>query len=69
MKKIDSRMISEMGYNEDTKVLTVVFRSNDAKYEYRNVPVLVWEELDGLGDSVGSKFKKIIDGYLYDKVE
>jgi len=71
MKKkfTNSSQVNEIEYNENTKVLTVVFKSGT--YDYKDVPKEIAEEafdpaLPSIGSWIGTKIKK--GGYEYVKV-
>lgn len=56
--KVNSSVISEVDYDKDTSVLTVIFNSG-ASYDYNGVPEDVYEDLIN-APSVGSYFVRNI---------
>jgi hypothetical protein len=68
MKPVDSSMITAVGYEELEQLLYVRFKGGST-YEYRYVPVNVYENLMN-AESIGSYLKRMIQGaYLSKKVE
>lgn len=62
MIDVSSSNIQQIGYDEDTQTLAVVF-VNGARYHYSSVPENIFEELKSAG-SVGSYFHSAIrDSY------
>ncbi len=45
MQKVDSQMLSEMGYLKSASTLFVKFRNNGAVYAYFGVPPVHWHRL------------------------
>lgn len=66
MKQVNSSMISEVGYDPNTKDLEIVFKSGK-KYVYSGVDLCVYEELIK-ASSVGQYFHSFIRGqYFYEE--
>jgi hypothetical protein len=64
---VDSSMISAVGYDEQQRVLEVVFKPTGV-YRYRDVPKEVYQQLLG-ADSKGSYMRdQIIDMYPTERV-
>lgn len=64
MKQVNSSMISEVGYDPNTKDLEIVFKSGK-KYVYNGVDLCVYEGLIK-ADSIGQYFHSFIRGqYFY----
>ena len=64
---VSSSNIASIGYNNDTEILEVEFIVG-AIYEYRNVPLVVFEELMS-ASSYGSYFNREISRtYPYEKI-
>jgi len=58
--KVQSSNILEVGHDEDTNTLVVVFK-NGSSYEYDNVPKAVYSEMIN-SDSVGKYYSSNIRG-------
>lgn len=64
---VASSNIASIGYENETETLEVEFL-NGSIYEYRNVPLVVYEELMS-ASSYGSYFnREIRTAYAYEKV-
>ncbi len=64
---VSSSNIAAIGYDSDTEILEVEFIGG-ATYEYRNVPLVVYEELMNAA-SHGSYFnREISKSYPYEKI-
>lgn len=58
---VESSNIKGIGYDEKTKILTVVFKKN-TKYRYSDVPKTIYEELmaaESIGKFFHSRIKSI----------
>ena len=67
MISVVSSNIESIGYDENTQILRVKFL-NSTMYEYKNVPVMEYEQLKN-ASSVGSYFNRNISrSYPYEKV-
>jgi hypothetical protein len=67
MIPVVSSNIESIGYNEGTQILRVKFL-NGAIYEYKNVPLIEFEQLNN-ASSVGSYLNRnIARNYPYEKV-
>ena len=67
MIPVVSSNIESIGYNEETQILRVKFL-NGAIYEYKNVPLIEFEQLKNTS-SVGSYLNRnIARNYPYEKV-
>lgn len=67
MIQVVSSNIESIGYDEDTQILRVKFL-NGVTYEYKNVPIMEFEQLKN-APSVGSYFNRsIARNYPYEKV-
>ena len=67
MIPVVSSNVESIGYNEGTQILRIKFRSG-AIYEYKNVPLMEFEQLKN-SSSVGSYFNRnIARNYPYEKV-
>lgn len=65
---VSSSNIDSIGYDPDTEMLEIEFRGGTV-YEYRNVPLVVYEELMNAA-SHGSYFnREISKRYSYEKIE
>ena len=65
---VQSSNIDSIGYDPDTEMLEIEFRGGTV-YEYRNVPLVVYEELMNAA-SHGSYFnREISKAYSYEKIE
>lgn len=58
MTPVQSSNIAAIGHDPITLTLTVLFKSG-ARYEYKSVPTLLFDQLVK-ADSVGSAFHKLI---------
>ena len=66
--KVKSSNISSIGYDEESKTLTIEFH-HGGLYEYKDVPKKSYEGLIS-ANSVGVEFHKEIKGsYKYEKIE
>lgn len=67
MIPVSSASVESIGYDEPTQTLKVRFHSG-SEYEYRNVPLVEFENLK-LAPSIGSYLNRNIKGsYPYEKV-
>jgi hypothetical protein len=67
MIPVVSSNVESIGYNEGTQILRVKFL-NGGIYEYKNVPLVEFEQLNN-ASSVGSYFNRnIARNYPYEKV-
>lgn len=67
MESVVSSNLAEVGYDEETKILRIAFRSG-AVYDYRNVPRRVYDDLL-TADSVGQYFhQNIRNDYAFTKI-
>ena len=67
MIPVVSSNVESIGYKEETQILRVKFL-NGASYEYKNVPLMEFEQLNN-ASSVGSYLNRnIIHNYPYEKV-
>ncbi len=67
MIPVASSNIESIGYDEETQILRVRFL-NGAMYEYKNLPIMEYEQLKN-APSVGSYFNRnIARNYPYEKV-
>lgn len=67
LQPVESTLIKEVGYDAATQTLTIVFVTDNAKYEYYGVPQEVYEQLMA-AESKGSFFtKNIKDQYRFEK--
>lgn len=67
LQPVESTLIKEVGYDEATQTLIIVFVTDDATYEYYDVPKEVYEQLMA-AESKGSFFtKNIKDKYRFEK--
>ena len=68
MKKVSSSTIEAVGYDGETKTMTVHFK-NGGKYKYHDVPEAAYNELLA-ADSVGKHLHKHVRGkFAYSKIE
>lgn len=64
---VESSNVEKIGYEESTQTLRVGFL-NGSVYDYKNVPIMEFEQLKN-AQSVGSYLNRNIKGnYPYDKV-
>lgn len=61
LKEVDSSLIHSHGYDHASRTLAIVFRNGGKRYEYRDVPPDVAEQLDK-ADSAGKAFGTLIRG-------
>ena len=67
MIPVVSSNVESIGYDEDTQILKIKFLSG-AIYEYKNVPIMEFEQLKN-ASSVGSYlYRNIKNNYPYEKV-
>jgi KTSC domain-containing protein len=67
MHPVSSSNVDSVGYDQESETLYVRFK-NETLYEYRNVPVVVFEQLMS-APSVGSYMHRNIKNvYPYDRV-
>ena len=67
MQHVDSSNIEAVGYDEDSSLLVIEFKSG-AVYEYEAVPKEVYEELMD-AESVGKTFNRLVKtAYAFNKV-
>jgi hypothetical protein len=67
MRQVASSNIRSVGYDADTQILRVEFHNGSA-YEYRNVPLVVYEEFMG-SSSLGAYLNRNLrHNYPYEKV-
>ena len=59
MQKVNSQMLSEMGYLREANTLFVKFRNNGAVYAYFGVPIVHWHRLRAVA-SIGRYMQKHI---------
>lgn len=69
--QVGSSMIASIGYNMQRRIMEVEFVSNDAIYQYYNVPPMVYDQVVR-AESVGRAFNEYIksapDLYPYEQV-
>lgn len=58
MYKVESSNINYLGYDNENRILKVIFK-NDSAYAYFGVPEIVWEELKG-AESRGRYLTEVI---------
>lgn len=67
MAAVESSNVESIGYDESAQILRVKFISGGT-YDYKNVPVMEYEQLKN-ASSIGSYLNRNIKGsYAYDKV-
>ena len=67
LKRVESEMIESVGYDEELRVLDVVFSSGD-KYRYEDVPPFEYEGLM-VAESKGQYMhKRIIGRFKYKRI-
>ena len=67
MIHVESSNVESIGFNESTQTLRVKFLSGSI-YDYKNVPVMEFEQLKN-AQSIGSYLNRNIKGnYAYEKV-
>ena len=67
MIPVVSSNVESIGYNEGTQILRIKFL-NGAIYEYKNVPLMEFEQLKN-ASSIGSYLNRnIVRNYPYEKV-
>ncbi|HXI43925.1 MAG TPA: KTSC domain-containing protein [Bryobacteraceae bacterium] len=68
--KVKSSVIAEIGYDEETKQLEVVF-ANRARWQYADVPLEVYEAFiaaDSVGQFFGAKIRKKYSGEICNSI-
>ncbi len=64
---VSSSNIAAIGYDSETEILEVEF-TNGSIYEYRNIPIFLYEELMS-ASSYGSFFnREIRNAFAYEKI-
>ncbi len=67
MIPVESSNVEKIGYEESTQTLRVRFL-NGSEYDYKNVPIMEFEQLKN-AQSVGSYLNRNIKGnYAYERV-
>lgn len=67
MISVESSNVEKIGYEESTQILRVKFL-NGSVYDYKNVPIMEFEQLKN-AQSIGSYLNRNIKGnYPYEKV-
>ena len=67
LQRVDSEMLTLVGYNANLQVLEVVFNTGD-RYQYKEVPASEYEALMS-AESIGQYMHKhIIDHYDYERI-
>ncbi|MBU2599502.1 KTSC domain-containing protein [bacterium] len=67
MIPVVSSNIEGIGYSEDTQILRVEFLSG-AIYEYKNVPIMEFEQLKNASSAGSYLHRNIKNNYPYEKV-
>lgn len=70
MYKVTSSNIDYLGYNQDMKILKVIFKNNSA-YAYFGVPEVIWQDLiqvDSKGNYLTENVIRRQDIYKYIKL-
>ncbi len=67
MKPVSSSNIQSIGYDESTETLRVQF-NNGSVYEYRNVPVIVYNDFMQAGSLGAYLNRNIRNSYPYEKI-
>lgn len=67
MKPVSSSNIQSIGYDESTETLRVQF-NNGSVYEYRNVPIIVYNDFMQAGSLGAYLNRNIRNSYPYEKI-
>lgn len=67
-KEVESSIIESIGYNEEKKIMQVMFIRGDIAYNYYNISIDEYNSIMN-SQSIGSRLKEVVVGKRYNKDE